>query len=282
MKQRCGTADASSQDTLLLLEKRVKSRFSHRVWRVTSPLAPGGPTWKETLRRALIPWGTGTDTEGNTRRSSANSADVEVEQWQDDWVFAVNMLLDHAKVSASLARLSELTTDVRLLYRPFVRPITAVLNDTLDFMSVPVVAASVTAQLELAGWGTGAPGVSKLRGLPQPALTVLIVAKHLAYAGRTDFSLAQIEDEYLRFARTRLVGSGRARWPLEMLRRGFDHCRALGLLAPAAPVGAAPPRFAKVRSSLSPYEVVAFFRGEGANALGPELVGWGKISGGHA
>lgn len=191
------------------------------------------------------------------------------------------MLLDHVQVASSLERLASLTTDMRLLYRPFIPPVTAILSGKLDFLSIPSLSTAIQSQLELSGWGTGAPGVFKLRGLPHPALGVLIISKHLAYAGRTDFSLAQVEDEYLRFARTKLVGSGRARWPLDILRRGFDHCRTLGLLAPAGPATAGR-RFAKFRATLSPYEVVAFFRGEGGNILGPELGSWGKLSGGHA
>lgn len=190
------------------------------------------------------------------------------------------MLLDNKQITASLSRLAGLTTDVRLLFRPFIPAITSIMSRKLDYISVPVVSGSISSQLELAGWGTGVSGVSKLRGLPHPALGVLIIAKHLGYAGRTEFSFAQVEDEYLRFARTRLVGSGRTRWPLEILRKGFDHCRTLGLLAPAGPASAGP-RFAKVRATLSPHEVVAFFRGEGGNILGPELGGWGKLSGGH-
>lgn len=55
-------------------------------------------------------------------------------------------------------------------------------------------------------------------GLPQPALGVLIIAKHLHYAGREEFNFAQVEEEYLRFARTKLVGSGKTRWPLGVLK----------------------------------------------------------------
>jgi origin recognition complex subunit 4 len=197
-----------------------------------------------------------------------------------DWAFAVDMLLGNKQVSAALTRLTGLTTDVRILYRPFIPAMTSIAAHELDYLSVPVISAAINAQLELSGWGTGTAGVSKLRGLPHPALGVLIISKHLAYAGRTDFSLAQVEDEYLRFARTRLIGSGRTRWPLDVLRRGFDHCRTLGLLAPAGPASAGP-RFAKVRATISPHEVVAFFRGEGGNILGPELGSWGKLSGGH-
>ncbi|BEI81172.1 hypothetical protein CcaverHIS002_0203320 [Cutaneotrichosporon cavernicola] len=266
-------------DTLLLLEKRVKSRFSHRVWRISSPLAPGERGWRQLLRATLIPW--------DEKRLDKDRA---MRQWQEDWAFAVDMLLEHDTVSANLERLAGLTTDVRLLYRPFVAPVAAVLGGRLDFLSVPGVAASVRAQLELGGWSTGPQTAgrklgaidiaAKLRGLPAPALGILIVAKHLAYAGRTEFSLAQVEDEYARFARSRLVGSGRARWPLALLRRAFHQCRALGLLAPAGPASAGP-RFAKVRAALPVHDVVAFFRNDGGQALGPELAGWGKMSGGH-
>ncbi|TXT15819.1 hypothetical protein VHUM_00322 [Vanrija humicola] len=255
-------------DTLLLLEKRVKSRFSHRVWRVQSPLAPDGLGWRALLRHALVPWDKSADDE----------PDKETRKWMGDWAFAVDMLLDNDRVSTALERLAGLTTDVRVLYRPFIGPITSVLSNQLDFLSVPVLCFSVLHQTELAGWGLSH---AKLKGLPHPALGVLIIAKHLALAGRPEFSLAQVEDEYLKFARTRLVGSGRARWPLELLHRGFDHCRALGLLAAAGP-GSAGRRFAKVRSVLSPNEVVQYFRADGGAGMGPELQSWGRLMDGHA
>ncbi|CAK9780076.1 hypothetical protein CC85DRAFT_271212 [Cutaneotrichosporon oleaginosum] len=275
----CVVGLTSRIDTILLLEKRVKSRFSHRIWRVVSPLVPGGRGWRAVLRSALISWD-----------EAKLAKERDMRQWQEDWAFAVDMLLEHPTVSATLDRMAALTTDVRLLFRPFIEPLTAVLSGRLDFLSVPGVAASVRAQLELGGWSTGPTRAgaklgqvevaAKLRGLPAPALGVLIVAKHLSYAGRTEFSLAQVEDEYARFARSRLVGSGRARWPLTLLRSAFHQCRALGLLAQAGPASAGP-RFAKVRVALPLHEIVAFFRNDGGQALGPELAGWGKMSGGH-
>jgi len=57
-----------------------------------------------------------------------------------------------------------------------------------------------------------------MSGLPHPALGILIIAKHLYYAGREEFNFAQVEEEYLRFARTKLVGIGKTRWPLGLLR----------------------------------------------------------------
>lgn len=47
---------------------------------------------------------------------------------------------------------------------------------------------------------------------------ILIIAKHLHYAGREEFNFAQVEEEYLRFSRTKLVGIGKTRWPVGILR----------------------------------------------------------------
>lgn len=70
------------QDTLLLLEKRVKSRFSHRVMRVTSPLAPDGLGWAALLRHALLPWKSNPSVAATSKDGKA---------WQEDWDFAVDV-----------------------------------------------------------------------------------------------------------------------------------------------------------------------------------------------
>lgn len=96
----------SRVDTLLLLEKRVKSRFSHRVWRVESPLArmpaPGAagagadddgdddapraePAWRPLLRRALVPWLDAGEA------PAKGAAERELAAWKEDWEFAVGV-----------------------------------------------------------------------------------------------------------------------------------------------------------------------------------------------
>ena len=108
----------------------------------------------------------------------------------------------------------------------------AILDSQQDFLSIPSLVQSVTLQVEGAGWGlqtsklkgllrVNPPFLSigdGLLGLPQPALGVLIIAKHLAYAGKEAFNFVQVEEEYLRFSRTKLVGSGKTRWPIGVLR----------------------------------------------------------------
>lgn len=96
-----------------------------------------------------------------------------------------------------------------------VLPLTQIIAGTQSYLSVPALTASIIEQVENAGWGIAN---SKLKGLSQPALAVLVIAKHLHYAGREEFNFAQVEEEYVRFARTRLVGSGRTRWPIGVLK----------------------------------------------------------------
>ncbi|KAK4684451.1 origin recognition complex subunit 4, partial [Tremellales sp. Uapishka_1] len=259
----------SRTDTLLLLEKRVKSRFSHRVWRVISPLSPDSLGWKWVLQRALVPWE--QDAEGSKE-------DRAVQKWKGDWVFAVDMLLDHERIVRAFDRLAGLSTDVRSVYRPFIVPIMEILANQLDFLSIPKVLDSILDQVEGAGWGIQS---SKLKGLPHPALGILIIAKHLYYAGREEFNFAQVEEEYLRFSRTKLVGSGRTRWPIGVLRSAFELLLRMALLTTTSHANATP-RFAKVRCTLSPHEIVGYFKGEGGGVLGPELGNWGRMMGGHA
>jgi origin recognition complex subunit 4 len=148
------------------------------------------------------------------------------------------MLLKQDKVVRHFDRLTSLTTDVRNLYRPFVRPrfneglkssatitdskiplIPLVLSSTNDFLSIPQLTTSLLAQVDGAGWGIAN---AKLKGLSQPALTILVAAKHLNYAGKEEFNFAQVNEEYVRFVRTRLVGSGRGRWVEGVLQRVSD------------------------------------------------------------
>ncbi|OWT36056.1 origin recognition complex subunit 4 [Cryptococcus neoformans Bt1] len=280
-------------DTLLLLEKRVKSRFSHRIWRVTSPLAsvPASSTvngtngtdatdavkqeagWKRLIQRALVLW-----------KTEEGEVDDEVGKWKGDWEYSVDEILRKPTIERNFDRLASLTTDVRNIYRPFIEPLINVINGKTEYLRLDKILDNVINQVESAGWGLQS---SKLRDLPHPALGILIIAKHLAYAGRDEFNFAQVEEEYMRFSRTRLVGSGKVRWPIGVLKRSFDHLQNLSLLIPSTSTSSTSlnrqqPQFARVRCALAPNEIVAWFKGEGKDVLGVEMGNWGRMMGGHA
>ncbi|WWC72232.1 uncharacterized protein I206_106194 [Kwoniella pini CBS 10737] len=256
-------------DTLLLLEKRVKSRFSHRTFRITSPLSSEGMGWKMLLKNALIP-------------TPPKEVEPQGEIWQRDWQFAIEMLLDEERIKRNLARLTGLTTDVRNLYRPFILPVTSILSGQIEYISVPDITDNIINQIEGAGWGIQ---LSKLKSLPHPALGILIISKHLSFAGKEEFNFSQIEDEYFKFSRTKLVGSGKIRWPIGILKNAFKLLLKISLLIPINnnlnSNNSNQFKFQKVKCTLSPYEIINWFKGEGYNILGPELSNWGKIQGGH-
>ncbi|WWC91913.1 uncharacterized protein L201_006865 [Kwoniella dendrophila CBS 6074] len=249
-------------DTLLLLEKRVKSRFSHRTFRIPSPLSSEGMGWKKLLQSIVLP----------------SDREAEEDTWKGDWKFAMETLFEEERVKRNLDRLTGLTTDVRNLYRAFVFPIINIMSGQIDFLDTYELSESVLSQVEGAGWGLQ---LTKLKGLPHPALGILIITKHLSYAGREEFNFSQIEEEYLRFSRTKLVGSGKVRWPIGVLKVAFEHLIKLSLLIPASNTSVKP-QFQKFRCTLLPNEIVNYFKGPGQNLLGPELGSWGRMMGGHA
>lgn len=74
-------------DTPLLLEKRVKSRFSQRVYRVVSPLAAADPDARmRLLRSALLPW-YGTPAEDQVVAQYTNDS----LEWMGQWETQVNV-----------------------------------------------------------------------------------------------------------------------------------------------------------------------------------------------
>lgn len=85
----------SRVDTLLLLEKRVKSRFSHRMWRVQSPLAAGGPGWHTLVKRALVPW---LMSDKKTKPAEDEDEDEATENWKMDWEMALDVSLDRRAI----------------------------------------------------------------------------------------------------------------------------------------------------------------------------------------
>jgi origin recognition complex subunit 4 len=205
------------------------------MWRVLSPLSPDGIGWRELLRRALIPWEYGSD--------ELVKQSKPVVRWKGDWQFAIDVRLfvDHdaqlmyrrcwnttrllkhlidyvasRPMSKSYTGLSSVAPTVHKPHTDYqIAPITEISTGISDFLSVPQTCRAIMSQTENASWGLS---TSKLKGLPHPSLGVLIISKHLAYAGRDEFTFAMVEEEYLRFARTKLVGSGRTRWPLSVLK----------------------------------------------------------------
>lgn len=145
------------------MEKRVKSRFSQRIFRVVSPLAlDGGSAWKNLLENALLP-SDGLDS----------VTDEEEHRWTAGWITKIQVgfciaeseymrlltllslqtLLADESVITVVSRLCSLTTDPRLLYRPFAQLIADLLVDPTLPLTAETVVGRVQGQTEGTGWG---------------------------------------------------------------------------------------------------------------------------------
>lgn len=102
----------SRVDVINLLEKRVKSRFSHRILRTTGMASID--EWKSTLRRCLI-----IEPEGQGDNSSSSSSSVQ--EWRSMWTHSVEKFLNDRATTDTLRDLFGLTKDIRLLLRSVVR-----------------------------------------------------------------------------------------------------------------------------------------------------------------
>ncbi|PWN50679.1 hypothetical protein IE53DRAFT_387005 [Violaceomyces palustris] len=171
----------SRVDTTDLLEKRVKSRFSHRILHIKPP--PSLEVFKSIAKAALLGGQTAVDTSSK-----------DEEEFEEAWRSEVENLMEHEALEETLRDLYELSNDVRMLYRILIGPISSVTTkkrpwlDPIDF---------VGSAWEQRGDSTN----QVLRDLTEPEMALLIATKHLQTRDRQTFNFEMCYDELIRFAR---------------------------------------------------------------------------------
>ncbi|KAI3479240.1 hypothetical protein L1887_58671 [Cichorium endivia] len=166
----------SRVDTVDLLEKRVKSRFSHRIVHVRPPR--DYDTFEQIVRNALSP-----PMEGD----SAGEREVNT-AWEAD----MSLVLSHPPVHDILRGLYELSNDVRMAYR-ILLPAVAATTTTDPLLDVEVLIE--TAAIEV---GDGMSHI--LRDLTEPELALLLAIRQLQLRDRVVFNFEMVFDELRRFA----------------------------------------------------------------------------------
>ncbi len=166
----------SRVDTVDLLEKRVKSRFSHRIVHVRPPR--DYDTFEQIVRNALSP-----PMEG----SSAGEREVN-SAWEAD----MSLVLSHPPVHDILRGVYELSNDVRMAYR-ILLPAVAATTTTNPLLDVEILIQ--TAAIEV---GDGMSHI--LRDLTEPELALLLAIRQLQLRDRAVFNFEMVFDELRRFA----------------------------------------------------------------------------------
>lgn len=164
-------------DTVDLLEKRVKSRFSHRILHVRLP--GSYEIFERIVRNALSSIVTSETSSGSV---------IFAQAWKKD----VQTLFSNSHFREILRGIFELANDIRLVYR--------VLTPTMARLSALDPAFDLPLLLTTASTEVGDGLVHVLRDLTEPELALLIAVKHLQTRDRQVFNFEMCFDELRRFA----------------------------------------------------------------------------------
>ncbi|KAL7411941.1 origin recognition complex subunit 4 C-terminus-domain-containing protein [Mrakia frigida] len=290
----------SRVDTLHLLEKRVKSRFSHRIIRISSPMHGDRsgtvsnlrhpiegeeeeeeeeekeevPKWVGVVGRALVPWETWEEEE------VGEEGEEGLGEWRGLWRSSVGKVLEDEEVKKGMERLSWMSSDVRAVLKIFIRPMIE-LSPNQPLLTSSRIIASLAEQAEGPGWGKD---MRKLAGLSPPSLAVLASVKDLGERGIIEFNFEHIFFTYGEFAKAKLVGSGKPRFSRGIMREAFNQLISTSLIFPSSSttnlafstMSTSGMDFVKHRCAVPAFDIVEFFRGEGGRGVMTQLSAWGK------
>lgn len=224
-------------ETVNILEKRVKSRFSGRIIRTAGH--PNFDSWLQAARDALC------------APSQLHSKD-----WGIKWKDAIDKFLQQTQVLDLLKETYSLTRDPRILSRLLV-PVIAALKPSSPYPSASEFAAAVAKQ-------RAPPRFAFLTLLPYPAICLLIAAMHARTSGHEIFTFEMLHEAFRDQVRVSLSapvtvdggGIGMVRCSREVLLGAFEKLVALKVFIPAGPVAVGTGReFVKYRCDIDRAEV---------------------------
>ncbi|KAJ7682773.1 origin recognition complex subunit 4 C-terminus-domain-containing protein [Mycena polygramma] len=224
-------------DTVNLLEKRVKSRFSGRTLRTAPPSQSQG--WVELARGILC-------SESKDHRESGDT------DWQAQWKNGVESFLrDEATISVFKETFS-VAKDVRVL----ARLLTSVAIQLSPSSPFPTSAHLVSA----AASQRSRPQFSYLHALPYPSICLLIACVHAETAGHPAFTFEMLYEkvrDQIRLSTSAPVefngtSIGMPRCPRSVLMSAFESLVSAKIFAPtAAPSASVGKEFVKFRAVVS-------------------------------
>ncbi|KAJ7071142.1 origin recognition complex subunit 4 C-terminus-domain-containing protein [Mycena amicta] len=158
----------SRVDTLNLLEKRVKSRFSGRMFRTTPPLQ--SRDWVQIANKLLS--------------CQISEALDETGDWREQWEAGVRSFLSDQKVAIALKETFSVTKDVRVLTR-LLTSVVVHLSSSSPFPNLKLLENAVAAQ-------RSRPQFPMLHALPYPGICLLIACVHSETSGHAAFTFEML------------------------------------------------------------------------------------------
>ncbi|KAH9854982.1 origin recognition complex subunit 4 C-terminus-domain-containing protein [Lenzites betulinus] len=230
-------------DTINLLEKRVKSRFSGRMIRTAGPARVGH--WVALVKAAVGASVFAGDEDGDEER-----------EWREMWDVAVERLLKDDAALDALGETYALARDYQLLRR---------ILTCLVLELTPSSPYPTAAKLERAIVRQRCPPrFPALHNLPYPAVCLLISSVHAQTSGHDVFTFEMLHETFKNQVRTSQSapvqveggGIGMVRCSREVLYAAFERLADLRIFLPAAAPGATVgPEFALYRSVVDRFTV---------------------------
>ncbi|KAK0554414.1 origin recognition complex subunit 4 [Tilletia horrida] len=236
---------SSRLDVVDGMEKRVKSRFSHRivnVFPVRNFNVPQSKTKADTDatagEKAKVP--TVLDLVEQILvtpvKLGHKDSQKDYEVWRKAWEESVKILLDDQTFRSALGYLWDRSNNAKLLHR-CLRPVVAGMDsDETPWLDPTAVARSFAQQWTNATEAT-------IRSLHQLELIMLVAAKHLQARGRESFNFEMCWDEIRRYLakETEMEGSAatrsaKARAHKSNAKKAFKTLLELELFHPDAPL----------------------------------------------
>ncbi|KAG8758630.1 hypothetical protein FRC12_009965, partial [Ceratobasidium sp. 428] len=224
-------------DCITTLEKRVKSRFSHRIIRISPPTSLD--SYMNLVRATImVPDVPDTHRMQTTPKKGKQHGEATRKTWCMKWKDGVDRVLSDRQFKQVLEDAFELSRDVRLLLRILLGAVTS-LTPTSPWLTVGAIARSIQAQCAPAPF-------TFLQELAYPCVALLIATQHTHDRGHDVFTFkmlcAEIKRELGNEAVTKALvqmqgrGLGLIRVPEPVLEASFESLVAHNVLVPAGPV----------------------------------------------
>ncbi|KAG8927044.1 hypothetical protein FRC01_008072 [Tulasnella sp. 417] len=249
--KRCGIAVigvSTRMDTLNLLEKRVKSRFSGRLIRVSPP-----SSFEEYVGVAK----TILQTTLTSDEILEVEEEEELEEWASSWNQSIAAFLSNKETIRVLKDLYSLRQDIRTLCQVLLEPVMN-LSPNSPALTAASLRQSFDAQI-------GPPPFAYLRNLSYPCLSLLIATFHISNTGHDTFNFEMLWNNFSR--QVERTGSmpvmvngatvGMIKVPREVMTGAFENLVALKVFQPIGPASSTITRpFVKYRCAAQRGDIV--------------------------
>lgn len=217
---------STRMDTLNLLEKRVKSRFSGRLIRVSPP-----SSFEEYVDVAK----TILQVPLTSEEILEVEEEEELEEWTSSWNQSIATFLSNKETIRVLKDLFSLRQDIRTLCQVLLEPVMN-LSPNSPALTAANLRQSFDAQI-------GPPPFAYLRELSYPCLSLLIATFHIANTGHEAFNFEMLWNNFSRqVERTGTMpvmingaSVGMIKVPREVMTGAFESLVALKVFQPIGP-----------------------------------------------